>query len=950
MSQKTKNLGLEVFDFATDSTPAFVNGVAGLENSNMHKIDEAITNKVTLNNESIQNVNFILNEIVQDGLAYFKDEIISPEQSTVLPSKAKTVMFDAMFTYTGTPFYPLGCIGLDGEVTNGMGYCLYMPAGTTTDTTGILRLQYYSTEKNGVITLNIGEVYKNRVNKIAITFLSSNEIGCYLNENYIKLVVTNARNFLGTRMIGFGYSSGVSNTQRLGYYLKNATIYNRILTSQEIQHNFNVLSNSQSISKINDYVIASDTDHVTDSGSILQSKINRVFYKNMCKEFSSNGEAITVNNGMDGYVLSGKIEGQTVKSVVPPIMDGKFNGWYSVGDFTTTASGNTIKQVSNASNQFKIRRPVKDIFMTNGMYYVSANILHNGATSRKFAITLYNESFVNLGNIEKLVPSNTKTRISGIIQVTSNQITSTQNVQVSNVDTNLVGDWCEFSDIVVLDIGSDALLTKEYLDKIINSPIPKGLNSTQAIISNNGQQYTFYEPTIQGETKVMKAPKGTQNWVEIDASEARDTAKYDYKLESINGDLGSVPTAYDYIDRARKVKVMNTLQQMYQGLETWAMESSINDNYMRFSSPLNGISINSAKVVCDVLKGETWGWWGTMFPSTPNEAIYVHTGNTHINIVIQKSKLSSQDVAGLKAYLQTNPITVRYQLATPIEVPLTDAEIKAYDAYKKVIDLGGMEGARNTLEIKEDGSGLWNKHISDTINSTSRSGWALNNELTDYITLMNNNYSIFKASAVAIDIMGLPSTITIIQTTTTGKPQIKFAKTSFATVEDCLVWLDNNSISIRGQLATPIVTKIDKSLMPAILTQATNTFQFGEAVAPYSVTIKAPTTDDIAKSYTVSLLNAYTQTVGTATSVVDLLKDGKVRLQMDLTAPTTGMNATLFAVAPELRPITNQKIPVFVNGVCQLATIDKTTGNVNLASVPSASANVYIKTDYRRDI
>lgn len=41
MSQKTENLELTVYDFDSDFTSAFVNGVAGLKDSNMHKIDTA---------------------------------------------------------------------------------------------------------------------------------------------------------------------------------------------------------------------------------------------------------------------------------------------------------------------------------------------------------------------------------------------------------------------------------------------------------------------------------------------------------------------------------------------------------------------------------------------------------------------------------------------------------------------------------------------------------------------------------------------------------------------------------------------------------------------------------------------------------------------------------------------------------------------------------------------
>lgn len=35
---QTLDYGIQIFDFATDSTPQFVHGVAGLQDSNMHKL------------------------------------------------------------------------------------------------------------------------------------------------------------------------------------------------------------------------------------------------------------------------------------------------------------------------------------------------------------------------------------------------------------------------------------------------------------------------------------------------------------------------------------------------------------------------------------------------------------------------------------------------------------------------------------------------------------------------------------------------------------------------------------------------------------------------------------------------------------------------------------------------------------------------------------------------
>lgn len=275
-----------------------------------------------------------------------------------------------------------------------------------------------------------------------------------------------------------------------------------------------------------------------------------------------------------------------------------------------------------------------------------------------------------------------------------------------------------------------------------------------------------------------------------------------------------------------------------------------------------------------------------------------------------------------------------------------------------VITLGGVGNSRDVIDIKEDNSSVYNvqtgsiKASSVVWYSAGVSTNGLNTRYSATIPLAKsgacNCTGLFTPINSALTVDG--KTYTISLSTYNNNVYIIIPNADISTFNDVNSFMKANDFNILYELATPIVATIDKSLVPAILTQLQNQFVFGEGVAPYSVTIKAPTTDDITKSYAVSLLNAYTQTASTATPIVNLLNTGIVRLQMDLTAPSTGMNATIFTLPLELRPITTQRIPVFVNGVCQLATIDKTTGNVNLPSVPSASANIYIKTDYRRDI
>lgn len=55
------------------------------------------------------------------------------------------------------------------------------------------------------------------------------------------------------------------------------------------------------------------------------------------------------------------------------------------------------------------------------------------------------------------------------------------------------------------------------------------------------------------------------------------------------------------------------------------------------------------------------------------EGIYCYSSNINISIRVLKSKLNTQDVEGFRKWLKANPTTVYYELAEPIETPLTES-------------------------------------------------------------------------------------------------------------------------------------------------------------------------------------------------------------------------------------------------------------------------------------
>lgn len=79
---------------------------------------------------------------------------------------------------------------------------------------------------------------------------------------------------------------------------------------------------------------------------------------------------------------------------------------------------------------------------------------------------------------------------------------------------------------------------------------------------------------------------------------------------------------------------------------------------------------NSEYLICDKFiskTGANGAWLGV------SESIV--TSNNNLLICIERSKLITQDVAGFKTWLQTNPITVAYELATSYEEKVSDDKL-----------------------------------------------------------------------------------------------------------------------------------------------------------------------------------------------------------------------------------------------------------------------------------
>jgi hypothetical protein len=103
--------------------------------------------------------------------------------------------------------------------------------------------------------------------------------------------------------------------------------------------------------------------------------------------------------------------------------------------------------------------------------------------------------------------------------------------------------------------------------------------------------------------------------------------------------------------------------------ENWALGVSYGEKYVRFSTSAPNITTSQYKVgnvICD------------KFPYRPYEdssvspdSEYIIAGSGYMYVLIEKSRLSESTAQGFKTWLQSNPITVWYELATPTTEQIT---------------------------------------------------------------------------------------------------------------------------------------------------------------------------------------------------------------------------------------------------------------------------------------
>ncbi len=112
----------------------------------------------------------------------------------------------------------------------------------------------------------------------------------------------------------------------------------------------------------------------------------------------------------------------------------------------------------------------------------------------------------------------------------------------------------------------------------------------------------------------------------------------------------------------------------------------IKNEYASNYCPLPNVKASSS-IICDKLGTISIGEWS----NSTREGVYCgESGN--LGIVVSLSKLNTHDYDGFKKWLKENPLTVYYELATPIteDIPRVPVELKSYEEITHILSLNNV--------------------------------------------------------------------------------------------------------------------------------------------------------------------------------------------------------------------------------------------------------------------
>lgn len=164
----------------------------------------------------------------------------------------------------------------------------------------------------------------------------------------------------------------------------------------------------------------------------------------------------------------------------------------------------------------------------------------------------------------------------------------------------------------------------------------------ESYMLEEGTQVTSYEPYREDKKDILLQNLG-----------------FDEGLRGLNSSV------FDELNSIESVAIKRIAKHTFTGEEIWTLSSVNSDNFITFYTELD--CKNLGFIISDKLLGSELeeGVFG-------KRCVFIYDTGNSIGITLNKNELNTLDVEGFKAWLKANPTTIVYQLAEPIETPLSE--------------------------------------------------------------------------------------------------------------------------------------------------------------------------------------------------------------------------------------------------------------------------------------
>ncbi|MGL6175111.1 MAG: hypothetical protein ACRC1P_10950 [Cellulosilyticaceae bacterium] len=320
---------------------------------------------------------------------------------------------------------------------------------------------------------------------------------------------------------------GNSNPQIPQAVIYGSFICSRVLTPKEVNHTFNVISNSKDIRILDDKTIILDREECTEI------------------------ETLSTQAQEECKLLSGVIEGATVKNFLGESLA---KDAYWEGDTNTV----NYRRYLITGVQNTVKYTFKAIW--NG-------IIENLTRDARFILEYYSEIQSKWVAIKEFNQGN----------ITDFNLTFTLPSDCTHLRFNVYGLGGRGSCDILKYYPHPMILEGDWTNTDIS--IGLGLNSTEATIEVDDIKHSIYDPIIRGETKVMK------NGVEVEPQVGATLVSLS-STDSSLPKLGSTPTVSDTIDMRSGICTLNTKEVSLGSLSNGVVESFDGVKRFRFLTDL----------------------------------------------------------------------------------------------------------------------------------------------------------------------------------------------------------------------------------------------------------------------------------------------------------------------------------------------------------------------------